>query len=543
MAAGDLPLIASTAMASASSYTPNSSSVEASFAELERQRELISSCTALWKELSDHFSSLERTLELKSESLHSKRRSLEFHTQRKLASLHRREESIDGSVEIAIARVEELRAASFSALSYSDAAAADLPARLRALCTKMDSDGFFDLVVSSRKESDLLRKEIPIALKESIDPAKFVMDAIGRVFPVDRRAVKSSPGDLGWVCVLMLEGLVSALADPELGAERSLVTRIVKERAREMADEWKDGMERRGGVENARAQDVHAFLQHLVTFDVGAKEERGFYRKLVVSFSWRKQMPKLAVALGLEDQMSDIVEELIVKGQQLDAINFAYESGIQDKFPPVPLLKSYLKDAKKAAALMSEERNNSGQAANNSSRKESSAIRAVMKCIEEHKLEAEFPPENLQKRLENLEKAKAEKRKTSGGPANKRTRANNGGPMPPAKAGRLTNNAYVSSFPAAAPTFVRSPSHTTYTSAPFSPYPYERTPAHGFYGSHSPTAMRDPYAYPAEEMVSAPIAASYPSPPISYPTYAGYSSGMGAYSNGIPPGYQQAYYR
>lgn len=245
--------------------------------------------------------------------------------------------------------------------------------------------------------------------------------------------------------------------------------------------------------------------------------------------------------------MSDIVEELILKGQQLDAINFAYEAGLQDKYPPIPLLKSYLKDAKKAAALVSEERSNSAQAANNASRKESAAIRAVMRCIEERKLEAEFPPENLQKRLDNLEKAKAEKRKTSGGPANKRTRANNGGPMPPAKAGRLTNNAYVSSFPpaaaAAAPTFVRSPSHTTYSSAPFSPYPYERTPAHGFYGSHSPTAMRDPYAYPTEEIVPAPITASYPSPPISYPTYAGYNGGMGAYSNGMPPVYQQAYYR
>ncbi|KAH0449228.1 hypothetical protein IEQ34_023028 [Dendrobium chrysotoxum] len=93
----------------------------------------------------------------------------------------------------------------------------------------MDSDSFFDLIVSSSKESDLLCKEIPLTLKESIDPAKFVMDAIARVFPVDQRAVRLPPGDLGWVCVLLLEGLVFALPDLELGAERSPVTRIVKE--------------------------------------------------------------------------------------------------------------------------------------------------------------------------------------------------------------------------------------------------------------------------------------------------------------------------
>ncbi|KAK8960618.1 hypothetical protein KSP40_PGU001355 [Platanthera guangdongensis] len=128
----------------------------------------------------------------------------------------------------------------------------------------MDSDAFFDLIVSSRKESDLLRKEIPLALKESIDPANFVMDAIARVFPVDR----------------------------------------VKERAKKIAESWKLGMEQRGGVENAKAQDVHAFLQHLVTFGIGVKEERELYMKLVVNFSRRKQMPKLATSLGLEDKMS-----------------------------------------------------------------------------------------------------------------------------------------------------------------------------------------------------------------------------------------------
>ncbi|KAG0483701.1 hypothetical protein HPP92_011785 [Vanilla planifolia] len=303
-----------------------------------------------------------------------------------------------------------------------------------------------------------------------------------------------------------------------MGMERLLVTRIVKERAREMADAWKELMEQRGGLENAKAQDVHAFLQHLVTFGIGVKEDKKLYRKMVVSFSWRKQMPKLAISLGLEDEMTEIIDELISKGQPLDAIHFAYESGLHEKYPPVPLLKAYLRDAKKTAALIPEDGNNSCQSANNSFRKEQSAIRAVMKCIEEHKLEPEFPLENLNKRLENLEKAKIEKRKTSVGPANKRTRANNCVLMPPAKAGRLTNNACVSSFPAAsALTYAKTPpSHATYQTSPFPPYPYERSSGHGFYAAH----------------------------PMNYPPYGAYSNGMGAYNNGMPPAYQQqAYYR
>ncbi|MBA0684953.1 hypothetical protein Goari_026501, partial [Gossypium aridum] len=274
------------------------------------------------------------------------------------------------------------------------------------------------------------------------------------VFPVDKRGNEGG-SDLAWACVLILESLIPVVVDPVIGKSRILVTPSMKERAKEIAETWKKSLEERGGIENVKTPDVHTFLQHLVTFGIVKKEDLEFYRKLVVASAWRKQMPKLAVSLGLGDQMPDMIEELISKGQQLDAVHFTYEVGLVDKFPPVPLLKSFLRDAKKAASSILDDPNNTGRAAQLAARREQSALRAVIKCIEEYKLEAEFPPENLKKRLEQLEKTKTEKRKPVVVPANKRTRVNNGGPMPPAKAGRLTN-AYVSSFPAPPP-FVRSP--------------------------------------------------------------------------------------
>lgn len=60
---------------------------------------------------------------------------------------------------------------------------------------------------------------------------------------------------------------------------------------------------------------------------------------------------------------TDMIEELIGKGQQLDAVHFTYEVGLVDKFPPVPLLKAFLKDAKKAAVSILEDPNNTGRAA------------------------------------------------------------------------------------------------------------------------------------------------------------------------------------
>lgn len=58
-----------------------------------------------------------------------------------------------------------------------------------------------------------------------------------------------------------------------------------------------------------------------------------------------------------------MIEELISRGQQVDAVHFTQEVGLVDKFPPVPLLKAFLKDAKKAATSIMEDPNNSGRAA------------------------------------------------------------------------------------------------------------------------------------------------------------------------------------
>ncbi|XP_043690298.1 FRIGIDA-like protein 4a [Telopea speciosissima] len=511
---------------------------QTSFEDFQRQTSLMTSCTLLWKELSDHFSSLEQDLQKKSEALKKKIQTLDHKTKETVDVLVKREVSIDGNVEQALVKVEERKEAALKAFQKSgeeefDDSEEGMLLKLRYFCTKMDSEGFWKFLTAKKKELDKLRAQIPLALSDCIDPAKFVMEAISEAFPVSMRVEKCErSNDLAWACVLLLESLIPVVADPILGSSRPLLTPRVKERAKEIAETWKESLEQRGGIENVKTPDVHIFLQHLVTFAVFCKEDADLYRKLVIGSAWRKQMPKLAISLGLGDNMAEMIEELISKGQQVDAVHFTYEVGLTDKFPPVPLLKAYLKDSRKAANSILGDRNNSGRAAV-AGRKEQSALRAVIKCIEEYKLEAEYPPEGLRKRLDQLEKAKTEKKKPAAIPANKRTRASNGGPMPPAKAGRLTN-AYVSSFPAA-PTFIRSPSHAQYP-AVVSPYSYDRPSPPILYGSRSPSAVREPYAYSPEETAPPTIGGPYPGAPMNYPAYGGYG-------NGLAPGYQQAYYR
>lgn len=112
-----------------------------------------------------------------------------------------------------------------------------------------------------------------------------------------------TPNDVAWASVLVLESLEPVVADPEFGSARPLVPRNMRDKATEMANAWKEGLVARGGVESSKPADAHAFLQLVVTFGIVLKEEIELYRKIVVSFSWRRQMPKLALAVGLEDDM------------------------------------------------------------------------------------------------------------------------------------------------------------------------------------------------------------------------------------------------
>ncbi|KAG6473996.1 hypothetical protein ZIOFF_067916 [Zingiber officinale] len=57
---------------------------------------------------------------------------------------------------------------------------------------------------------------------------------------------------------------------------------------------------------------------------------------------------------------SDIIEELINNGHQLDVISFAHEAGLQEKFPLVQLLKSF-QYGSQIATSTAEDSNNSGQ--------------------------------------------------------------------------------------------------------------------------------------------------------------------------------------
>ncbi|KAJ4962483.1 hypothetical protein NE237_022422 [Protea cynaroides] len=84
------------------------------FDKLEAQKNLLITCSELWKNLLKHFSSLEECLLEKSKSLDVKIRTLDSETKKTLEALEERENSIPEHESVAIVRVEEQKAASLS---------------------------------------------------------------------------------------------------------------------------------------------------------------------------------------------------------------------------------------------------------------------------------------------------------------------------------------------------------------------------------------------------------------------------------------------
>ena len=137
---------------------------------------------------------------------------------------------------------------------------------------------------------------------------------------------------------------------------------------------------------------------------------------------------------------------------------------------------------------------------NEMNERELSALKSVIKCIEEHKLEEQYPVDPLQKRVLQLEKAKADKRRAveAAKPQSKRPRANGS-----AFAHRATGFADKSFYPATPERHPSNPYERQFVYGAeahlppmVSPASYTMQPAHGpYYGNGYPVQYQVPYIH------------------------------------------------
>ncbi|KAJ8479597.1 hypothetical protein OPV22_023324 [Ensete ventricosum] len=427
----------------AAEESPADDRVQKFLDDLESQHALLSNCTLLWKSLVEHFSSLRQALALRSQSLDAHLQDLESNTQKSLDSLALRDSSLPDRESAAAAALHERRDAALAEIQRSDVPSADLRGLLRWYARRMDSPGLWRFVVSRRKDLHALRREVPDAVAASLDPARLVVDA-----SEDFLNHHSDDGgaDRNWALGMLLRSLLISE-----GGKAPEVAESMREKAAAVAEAWKEKFSTKeeggeGGGGTMGGSEAQIFLQMVVAFGLRSRFEEGFLKKLVLEHASRKDMAKLAASLGLGEQLADVIDELVKTGKEIEAVYFVHESGLTERFPPDSLLKLYLQASRKKANSISKNGNNSIAAKEESSNMEINALKSIIKCVETCKLGSKFNVDGLKKRLAEMEKIKADRKRSAvaNKPQGKRLRSAAGATpiLRPAKAARGPNKPY-----------------------------------------------------------------------------------------------------
>ncbi|OVA16043.1 Frigida-like [Macleaya cordata] len=346
------------------------------FENLQSHSSCLSSFNLQWKDMEDHFNSIQKSLEQRFKELEEKERE----SNKEVLVIK----------QTSLEKKSEVKPNESESMTLKD---------LKSLCVKMDGIRFVSYIMDHRKDHPTVRDEVPIAFKSAIDPAKLVLDAMQVFYPQNQNEIRG--GELGAsrrTCNMLLEILMAS--SPQINPG-------VKEEAKKLAFKWKSKVK----VGGETSLETFGFLQLLATYGLASEFKVDELLELLVFVVRRKQAVDWFLFLGLVDKVPDFIRKLSSKKKQLDAVRFVYEFKLVDKFPPVPLLKAYLNESREAAEEFRQKGNNSLQAQNDAIVKEIGALKAVIRFIEEHQLESQYPRESLEKRIEQLEKEKKERKR------------------------------------------------------------------------------------------------------------------------------------
>ncbi|GMI69206.1 hypothetical protein like AT5G48385 [Hibiscus trionum] len=468
------------------STTSKIQQLQKAFAELESHRAV--TLNLKWKELEEHFHGLEKSLKRRFHELEDQEKEFETKTRKSREMLKRREAAVVAKEQASLVRLQEKRdAAVFSitnALEKHRKVSSEEPAevscdgdsgelsveekppdsvisgsnledakcsengnfevktypQLAKLCEEMNSEGLHKFISDNRKNLAALKEEIPWALKAAASPAHLVLESLKGFYlleapNVDRKKDSNLLG-LRRTCIMLMECLSFLLSNMDMVSVSALISEDIKEKAKLIAEEWKPKLDSLDlDASNGNSLEAHAFLQLLATFGIASDFNEEELSRLIPMVSRRRQTADLCRSLGLSEKMPGVIEVLANSGRQIDAVNLAFAFDLKAQFSPVPLLKAYLKEAKKASSPV-KPGNASLSAQTEFNEGELAALKAVIKCIEDHNLEEQYPVDPLQKRVLQLEKAKADKKGATEAakPQPKRPRANGAGYGP-----RVTN--------------------------------------------------------------------------------------------------------
>ncbi|XP_054819489.1 FRIGIDA-like protein 1 [Prosopis cineraria] len=258
---------------------------------------------------------------------------------------------------------------------------------LVAFCEKMDGKGLRKYVIEHFRRGSGLEDELPGALRCAPDPAAMVLDSLDGFCGAN--GMKNAEIRRIRTCCSLFLGKLRAIS-PKIEFN-------AREKARKLASEWKWKFMT---DDRADATGASAYLHLVLTYGLVSEVSMDDLVEISAMAASNKEVPELCRIMGLVDKVPDLVQKLVGRGKYVLAVKYVMEFNLADKIPPVPILRACVNDSEKLAKRILEE----GKPPAEATSREIHKLRSVIKAIQSHKLESEYPISGLEQRIELLEK-------------------------------------------------------------------------------------------------------------------------------------------
>uniref|UniRef100_A0A6N2L460 FRIGIDA-like protein n=1 Tax=Salix viminalis TaxID=40686 RepID=A0A6N2L460_SALVM len=257
---------------------------------------------------------------------------------------------------------------------------------------KMDGKALQIFLNKGCKDDEKMKNEVSIALRLSSDPAKLVLDAMEGFYPPHLREgdVEFKEVVVKRSCNLLLEQLmkISPTIKPH-----------VRKEATKLAFLWMTKMT----VDNQHCLDVLGFFYLLASYGLASAFDSDELISRLVIIARNRQTPEFLRVLELGDKIPGFIQNLILKKQPMEAIRFIFAFEMVYRFPPEAILRDYL-TCSQIAARKIRWSSNSIEGLVESLNRRASDLVAVLKCVEDYKLESIFSPNTLKQQIKDVER-------------------------------------------------------------------------------------------------------------------------------------------
>ncbi|XP_039011075.1 protein FRIGIDA-like [Hibiscus syriacus] len=213
-------------------------------------------------------------------------------------------------------------------------------------CMSMRSKMVRKYIVKRLSLLPMLREEVPVALKLAPEPAKLVLDSIGKSFLMGKNAYTKEVS-ARWsreANLLLLEFFLLMIG----GEGEIKISANVKVEAENRAVAWRKRLNDEGGLCKASAADARGLLLYVSCFGIPKVFSNEDLRFLLKLSDLKGISDAVKASPWLPGKMPGIIKSMAKNGMHFEAGEVASIFGLEDKFSPKTILTSFLQESTKA---------------------------------------------------------------------------------------------------------------------------------------------------------------------------------------------------